>query len=307
MISSPTPVVVLGGTGMLGSMIVDVLAQDARLAVTATAREPEHAPNLDGVEWKRFGGAGDLDVVEGHSWVINAVGIIKPLIRDDNSAEVEDAIRVNALLPYELAEAARDADARVIQIATDCVYSGTKGRYSEGDPHDPTDVYGKTKSLGETQAANVHHIRVSIIGPEAGRSRSLLEWFRGQPEGSELNGFVNHLWNGVSTLHFAKVCSGVVTGRVQPLQHQHLVPTGEVTKYELLRSFASAFDRHDLTINPTEAATVIDRTLTTKSPDANVSLWQAAGYAVPPTVGEMVAELAQYRYRPALAGSAPPA
>jgi dTDP-4-dehydrorhamnose reductase len=293
-----TRVLVLGGTGMLGSMVADVLARDDGLAVTATARDPAAAPAIPNVTWAPFGGYRDLAIVDGFAWVVNAIGVIKPLIRDDNATEVENAIRINALLPHELAAYAGREGARIVQIATDCVYAGTTGGYAEDDVHDALDVYGKTKSLGEVVAENVHHIRASIIGPEALHARSLLEWFLGQPEGAEINGFVNHRWNGVTTLHFAKICLGIVNGGAQPPVRQHLVPEGTITKHELLRAFASAFGRDDLTVTPTEAATVIDRTLTTHDPDANTALWRDAGHAAPPTVPEMVEELAAYDYRP---------
>ena len=34
-------------------------------------------------------------------------------------------------------------------MSTDCVFSGLKGYYSEKDPSDADDLYGKTKYLGE--------------------------------------------------------------------------------------------------------------------------------------------------------------
>ena len=43
---------------------------------------------------------------------------------------------------------------KVIQIATDCVFDGLKGNYTEDDKHNAIDVYGKTKSLGEVSADN---------------------------------------------------------------------------------------------------------------------------------------------------------
>jgi dTDP-4-dehydrorhamnose reductase len=294
-----TRVLVLGASGMLGSMIVTVLARDERLRVTATVRSDAAigmwSTRLDGVDWALFDG-NNVDIVAGYDWIVNAVGVIKPLIHEDNAAEVENAIRVNALLPHRLAEAAGRSDARILQIATDCVYSGSKGAYAEDDPHDALDVYGKTKSLGEVCSPNAFHVRSSIVGPEAGQARSLLEWFRGQPRDATLSGFVNHRWNGVTTLHFARVCLGVVVGAATPPAAQHLVPMGVITKYDLLRCFAEEFERGDLSITPVDATTVIDRTLATKNEDANRALWTAAGYDRPPTVPEMIAELAEYDY-----------
>ena len=52
----------------------------------------------------------------------------------------------------------------------------------------------------------------------------------------------------------------------------------------MLHDFAQAYNRPDITIRDTEAKTVIDRTLDTTTPDANLALWRAAGYQQPPTV-----------------------
>jgi dTDP-4-dehydrorhamnose reductase len=276
---------------MLGSMVTDVLARDGRFKVSAAARG--RIAELEGVRRLSFAGPGDLGIVDGHDWVVNSVGVIKPRIREEVPGDVENAVRINALLPHELAAAAAGAGARVIQIATDCVYSGVRGNYVETDPHDALDVYGKTKSLGEVQAPNVWHLRASIVGPEIGKPQSLVEWFRGQEPGATVRGFTNHRWNGLTTLQFAKLCAAIVAGDAEPPRNQHVVPSGDVTKYELLQLFAEHFGRDDITIHATEAETVVDRRLQTVQPDANDRLWQAAGYDGPPTIAEMVAELSR--------------
>jgi len=230
-------------------------------------------------------------------WIVNAIGITKPLIRDDNLAEIERAIRINSVLPHLVAEFAANIGARVLQIATDCVYSGAKGSYVETDPHDALDVYGKTKSLGECYHPNVGHLRCSIVGPEPKDYKFLIEWFRRQPSGATVNGFVNHMWNGVTTLHFARLCRGVIESDLALPHIQHVVPAGIISKAAMLHEFAGAFGRGDITIRDANAAMVIDRTLATRNPELNAALWSAAGYLKPPTVPEMIAELARYDYR----------
>lgn len=299
-------VLILGGSGMLGSMVADCLSRDPGLEVTATTRGPELAARcraaLGGVRWHALDAARADDaegarLLEGFDWVVNAVGIIKPLIRDDDAAQVERAVRVNALFPHALARWAERAGARVLQIATDCVYDGSRGHYRESDAHDPVDVYGKTKSLGEVHSPAVHHLRCSIVGPEFKEPKSLLEWFLGQPRGARVNGFTNHNWNGVTTLHFARLCGGVIKAGPALGHVQHVVPAGEVTKYEMLGLFARWFGRDDVEINPSEAGVVIDRTLSTANEELNRDLWAAAGYAEPPTVARMLEELARFDYR----------
>ena len=298
-------VIVLGGSGMLGSMVVDCLSRQKGFQVTGTARTVELMEKLGarvkGVEWRRLD-AETADVSEmlgvlGEApWVVNAIGVIKPYIHDDKAAEVERATHVNALFPHLLARAAEKAGTRILQIATDCVFSGSKGSYVESDKHDALDVYGKTKSIGEVYSSNVFHLRVSIIGPEPKGHVSLLDWFLGQKRGARVNGYTNHQWNGVTTLQFARLCHGIVVKSVALPHVQHVAPTGTISKADLLRCFAREFRREDVTITPAEAKTVIDRTLTTTNEALNRQLWQAAGYAEVPTVPQMVSELAGFEF-----------
>lgn len=299
-------VTVLGGSGMLGSMVVDYLARDSELDLRATVRSKFLADKLrkrlSNVKWQIF----DAEKMNKNAlsaaikdaiWIINAIGLTKPYIHDDDPLEIERAIRVNAMLPYELANAAAGTGGQILQIATDCVYSGVKGRYTEKDLHDPTDVYGKTKSLGEAKLPNVHCLRTSIVGPEPKANVFLLEWLRGQPENTRVNGYTNHQWNGVTTLHFAKVCHGIIKSSHQLPHVHHLVPSGSVTKAKLLEIFARSYGRADIAVVPTEAEKVIDRTLSSENSTLNLQLWRAAGYMTPPTVPQMVQELAEFNCR----------
>lgn len=301
-----TNVIVLGGSGMLGSMVTDFLSRERSLTVTATVRDegliPALAERAENVTWRVFDAAAydpwnALSVIEGFDWVVNAIGITKPLIHDDNAAEIERAIAVNAELPHLIARRAELAGARVVQIATDCVYSGAAGPYRETDAHDALDVYGKTKSLGEVRSPSVFHLRCSIVGPEPKDHKFLLDWFTGQPAGAELKGFTNHRWNGVTTLQFAKLCCGVFVADLDLPPLHHAVPGGDITKDELLRVFAAEYERDDIAIEALEAPAVVDRRLATCDTAFNEKLWAAAGYNGPPSVATMVGEVARHDYR----------
>jgi dTDP-4-dehydrorhamnose reductase len=223
--------------------------------------------------------------------------VIKPYIHDDNAAEIERALKVNALFPNRLARVAARGGARVVQIATDCVYSGAQGRYTEGAPHDALDVYGKSKSLGEPFVTGTHQLRCSIIGPEPKGFVSLLEWFLGRPRNAEVSGFTNHQWNGVTTFHYARLCQGIISAGLSLPRAQHVVPTGTLSKSEMLSSFARVYDRGDIVIKPVEAKTVIDRTLETDNAVVNAQIWKAAGYEKPPTVPQMIEEMGRLNPR----------
>lgn len=298
-------VAVLGGGGMLGSMVLDVFSQNNVFNIIATVRSPKEAnyfrdkyPKVDflilDVEWATPDAL--KKKLQGANWIINAIGIIKPYIHNDNPAEVERAIRINSLFPHYLARAARDNKARVIQIATDCVYSGGKGKYRESDLHDADDVYGKTKSLGESYYYNIHHLRCSIIGPEPSAHVSLMDWFITQPKNAKVMGFKNHFWNGITTYHFALICRGIIKKNLKLDHLQHIVPADIITKADLLKEFAKKFKRNDIDIKPIDAPNFINRTIATEYLLVNTRLWRAAGYKKPLTIKQMVKELARWEF-----------
>lgn len=251
-------IVLLGSTGMLGSMLAKTLKGEVR----ALSR-----PEFNAEKITYFAPNGR---------VVNCVGLIKPYCEN-----VQRAIQVNALFPYLLPKGS-------IQIATDCVYSGSKGAYTETDPHDATDVYGKTKSLGE--APQLNNLRCSIIGPEEKNHLSLLDWFLSQ-EG-EVKGFTNHYWNGITTYHFAKIVQGIIDEGIELPEVQHIVPANVVTKAYLLAIIRNAYNK-DIKVVPVKAPQAVDRTLATNNPTLNNRLWKAAGYDEPPTIEQMVRELAE--------------
>lgn len=157
---------------------------------------------------------------------------------------------------------------KTIQIATDCVYSGVKGQYAEDAPHDPLDVYGKTKSLGEVKSGSFLNIRCSIIGPEKYKKDFLLEWFLMQQEGTKVKGFSHHLWNGVTTLQFAQLCEKIINNKFDALISEsnthHFMPNSTVNKYELLNIFNKIFNKKMIVEKYEDKKNILDRTLVSK-------------------------------------------
>ena len=291
---------------MLGSTVVDWLARDNSLNVAAIVRTEKYLEAcrtvIPEVRWhildaEDYYSLNALCVAGKYDWIINAIGMNKQFIHDDNSTEVERAIRINALFPHWLACKAGESGARVIQIETDCVYSGREGHYTEDAPHDSLDVYGKTKSLGEVQSSNVFHLRCSIIGPELKNHVSLLDWFLGQPSGAKVTGFTNHRWNGLTSLHFAKICHGIIKNNLRLPHLQHVVPADEMTKAEMLGEFARVYGRGDVRIERGETAFAIDRTLRTKNEALNRSIWEAAGFPGPQSIADMIREMHSFDFR----------
>ena len=291
-------VAILGGSGMLGSTLVDLFSRSPLVDLVVTTRNfgilGYRKPNI---EWRILDC--ELDdsslqrAIAGCQWIVNAIGCTKPMIDEKDNDSLERAIAVNVLFPFRLAKVAAANGARVLQIATDCVYSGTQGHYKEDAPHDAHDVYGKTKSLGEVHAEGFTNLRCSIIGPEVRGFRYLFSWLTKQEENAVVQGYTNHLWNGLTTLHFANICHALIWSGLAYPSLIHIVPDGVVTKFELLEYMRENF-RPDITVKPTYAEKMIDRTLETQNESLNGAIWNLAGYVKPPTVKAMIKELANW-------------
>ncbi|MDO8659000.1 MAG: sugar nucleotide-binding protein, partial [Candidatus Parcubacteria bacterium] len=212
----------------------------------------------------------DFSYLLDFDYIINCIGIIKPYCKDTNPIGKRKAILVNALFPHILSTYCKKKSVKLMQIATDCAYSGKYGNYDEYAIHDAEDVYGKTKSLGEVYDQNMLNIRCSIIGPELQNNLGLLEWFLHQDDKIPLQGFSNHKWNGVTTLQFAKLCLKIIENNkfsefIKNSNLYHFTPNNTVSKYELLKLFQEVFKKN-ITVNSAESKNAIDRTLTTKYP-----------------------------------------
>ena len=188
--------------------------------------------------------------------IINACGIIKQ--RDYN---VVDMVMVNSVFPHILAKFKKQMDCHVIHITTDCVFSGVKGDYIESDKHDCIDDYGKSKSLGEN--LTLTNIRTSIIGEEKLNRRSLLEWVVSN-KNKIIDGYENHLWNGVTCLELSKLIDEIIQNNLYWHGTKHVFSPDVVTKYQLVNMINDIYDLN-ITINKKETISKCHRNLSTSS------------------------------------------
>ncbi len=240
-------VLILGANGMLGHKLYQVLTQEDRLDVCGTIRGVknqlpqciayinlgmlelfEHMETCRDEIWYELISGINPDVV------INCIGII------DKGANAYDMLRVNSLFPLQLKLLCANTDTRLIHISTDCVFSGDEGGYTEGSPADATDVYGKTKYLGEVTGDNVLTIRTSIIGRETVRSRGLLEWFISN-RGGTVNGYDNAIFSGFPTVTFAGIIKDIILNH-PGLHGLYHIAAEPINKYALLSMIDSPMD-----------------------------------------------------------------
>jgi dTDP-4-dehydrorhamnose reductase len=136
-----TRYLIAGAGGMLGNDLTKALAGRD---VTALTRTDLDVTDLDAAR----------AAVAGHSDVINASAYTKV---DDAETHEAEAYAVNAIGAENLAVAAREQGARLVQVSTDYVFDGSaKSPYGEDTPLNPISAYGRTKAEGERLARAAH-------------------------------------------------------------------------------------------------------------------------------------------------------
>lgn len=248
---------------MLGSAVFRALCADSRQGVVATARTSAALHHFSKHEQKCI--ATGVDVLNHDSLVdlisqvkpeviINCVGLVKQIA---SSKDPLVALPLNSLFPHRLARLALITGARVIHVSTDCVFSGTKGAYTEEDTGDATDLYGVSKRLGEL--VEYHHavtLRTSIIGRELASNNSLVDWFMAQ-EGS-VKGYRKAVFSGFPTCELAAIIKNVVIPN-KSLHGLYHVSARPISKNELLHLIAKQYAK-TISIIPDDTV-VIDRSL----------------------------------------------
>jgi len=209
--------------------------------------------------------------------VVTCIGVVK------QRAEASDpivALTVNSLFPHRVATLCAASGARLIHISTDCVFSGARGDYTEEDRPDATDLYGRTKHLGEVSGPGCVTLRTSIIGRELASSQGLVEWFLGQS--GTIPGYTNAVFSGLTTAELSRVILRVAE-RSAGLTGVYHVAGERITKHDLLVRLNRALGR-GLRIEP-DASVRVDRSLDGRR-------FAAAAAYVAPTWDAMIEELA---------------
>ena len=250
-------ILVLGGEGMLGHKMFQTLAArypDTCCTIRGSLEEPfyrridlfRQGTVLERVDAMDFTALGRKLREIAPAFIVNCVGVIKQ--REEAKAAVP-SLTLNALLPHKLAEYAREWGGRVIHFSTDCIFSGKRGGYTEDDPSDAEDLYGKSKYLGEVTAENALTLRTSIIGRELSHFRSLLEWVLAQ-KGKSIRGFRRVIYSGVTTNYLSRRVGDILTDHPR-LSGLYQVTSPPISKHDLLCLLRDAF-KLDVTIVPDE-------------------------------------------------------
>jgi dTDP-4-dehydrorhamnose reductase len=248
-------ILILGASGMLGHQLCRTLGN--RFEIWATLRgesskiEPfgviSQVRIIDHVDIQDLTGLRHALEIANPDAVVNGIGVVK---QRDEAKQAVPSIQFNALFPHQLADMCTERGIRVVQLATDCVFSGLRGNYTENDNPDPIDLYGRTKLLGELNRPGTLTIRTSFIGWQLFTFSSLLGWFASQ-RGRHINGYTHAIYSGLSTYVLSTLIGDIIETHKDMTGLYH-VSSDPISKYDLLIRLREALGWTDITIEPEE-------------------------------------------------------
>lgn len=199
-------VLVLGHKGMLGHMVVKYL-----LSKRFTVATTEH----------RFGTEEFKNLIEQTSSnvIVNCIGAIPQKTKD---------FSINETLPIWLEN---NTEIKIVHPGTDC----------EMDD----DAYGMSKKVAsdyiKENGTHTKIIKASIIGPELNNHNSLLDWYLHNTSES-VTGYSDAMWNGVSTLTWAKYCEKLITDW-DNFKVETILFSECISKFELLSTVQEVYKK----------------------------------------------------------------
>ena len=213
--------------------------------------------------------------------VINCAGLTKHKQGAENPL---NAIPVNALMPHYLNEYCQMTRTRLIHISTDCVFSGDSGMYLESDITDSTDIYGRSKAMGEViNSPNAVTLRTSTIGHELNTNYGLLNWFLTQEK--QCLGYSKAVFSGLPTVILAQVIRDHVIPN-SDLSGLYHVSASPINKLDLLRLISEIYFKK-INIVEDEKLT-IDRSLNSEK------FKKETGF-IAPEWSSMISEMYKYK------------
>ena len=238
----PVKYLITGANGMLGHDLQSVLAGRD---VTAPSRAELDVTDLDAVR----------EASAGHDFIINAAAYTKV----DDAEEHEDlAYAVNATGAANLATAAAENGAQLVQLSTDYVFDGTATTpYAENSPLGPVSAYGRTKAEGERLAQQLNPGRTHVIrtawtygqhGPNFARTMLRLA-----AERDELTVVSDQVGQPTWTLDLANQIVALLDSGA-PAGIYHGTNSGEASWYDFARAIFSAAGLDADRVKPTDSS-----------------------------------------------------
>ena len=245
---------ITGGSGMLGSNLSYLFSNYGQVVLTYN----KHPVNWEGIV------SLPIDITDGNQ-ISNLVDEVSPDVVIHAAAVTnvdfceehhQAAFDVNVRGSKAVARACAQFDVKMVYVSTDYVFDGRKGNYTEEDPPNPINFYGKTKLEGEqavaSSSADYCVLRTSLYGWNVQRKRSFVEWvIYNLQKGNEIFTLTDQL----SSLMFTGDCAFAIREAINSnLRGTYHVASGEsISKFNLAHEVASVFNLDASLIKPIES------------------------------------------------------
>lgn len=169
-----------------------------------------------------------------------------------------EAMQVNAIGTRTIAKACKEADARLVYLSTDYVFTGSRGKYKESDIPNPTTAYGASKFLGEKMARlelpNMVICRASGI---YGVQSPLLGWAKSILEKSEpLYAFTDIINTPTYVMNLGAMIERIIN--FEAVGVFHTVGSDACSRYDFFKLYAELFGFNKDLVRPATAACLQD-------------------------------------------------
>lgn len=234
-------ILILGSTGMLGHVLSHYLTKLNKYKIYNLSRSNSNQNNFYICDVKDSKHLLKIITEVNPEVVVNCIG----LLNDDANKNSKEANLINSILPNYLIEISNNLKFRLIQISTDCVFSGLTGNYNEYSLKDSKDIYGKTKSKGEFDLKGHLTLRTSIIGPDLNKDgKGLFQWIMKQS--GKVQGYTNVIWTGVTSLELSKAIDYAISNNIDGIWN--LTNEKSISKYDLLKKIIKEFELANITV-----------------------------------------------------------
>jgi dTDP-4-dehydrorhamnose reductase len=197
-------VLVVGGTGMLGTDVIEHLTAQGHEVLAPNSSDLDITDPAS-VAQIPAGSFGRLD------WCVNCSAYTAV---DKAETEIREATELNTLGPGYLARACATEGCRLIHLSTDFVFDGNSAEpYGEDAPTNPIQVYGRTKREGEAAVLEAHSnalvVRTSWLYGPSGNSfpRTMIRAWEAE---RQLRVVADQTGCPTYTRHLAETLSGLI-------------------------------------------------------------------------------------------------
>lgn len=169
----------------------------------------------------------------------------------------EPAFKVNALGAKYIARACNENDTVLVHISTDYVFDGTKNTpYTEEDPANPINEYGKSKLLGEQHIQDIcpknYILRTSWLYSNYGKN--FLKTIVSKIQNNENLTIINsQTGTPTSTIQLARIIFALLKATEVPFGIYNASALGQTTWYGFAKAISEHFPNYKGEILPVES------------------------------------------------------